>query len=103
MMFKASLFLGLASFLAVLGSQIDAASGAPIEDVLKSLKGLSAKERLARVESEARKEGSVRWASSTPQAWAEPYINSVGRFCYRWLLHTDSRACWTEDHQSLIP
>ena len=75
-MFKASLFVGLASFLAVLGSQIDAASGAPIEDVLKSLKGLSAKERLARVESEARKEGSVRWASSTPQAWAEPALQA---------------------------
>ena len=73
MMFKASLFLGLASFLAVLGSQIDAASGAPIEDVLKSLKGLSAKERLARVESEARKEGSVRLGVVD--------ATSVGRAC----------------------
>ena len=64
----------LASFLAVLGAQTEVTLGAPIEDVLKSLKGLSAKERLARVESEARKEGSVRWASSTPQAWAEPAL-----------------------------
>ena len=45
-----------------------------IEDVLTSVKGLSAKERLTRVESEARKEGSVRWASSTPQPWAEPAL-----------------------------
>jgi iron(III) transport system substrate-binding protein len=29
---------------------------------------------LARVEAEARKEGRVRWASSTPQAWAEPSL-----------------------------
>jgi hypothetical protein len=38
------------------------------------LKGLSAKERLARVENEARKEGRVHWASSTPQEWAEPAL-----------------------------
>jgi iron(III) transport system substrate-binding protein len=74
MMFKPAFFWGLASFLAVLGSQVDITFGAPIEDALKSLKGLSAQERLARVESEARKEGSVRWASSTPQAWAEPAL-----------------------------
>src|SRR6266566_8276389 len=74
MMFKPSFFWGLVSFVAVLGSQVDITFGAPIEDALKSLKGLSVKERLARVETEARKEGSVRWASSTPQAWAEQAI-----------------------------
>src|ERR1700754_1431872 len=74
MMLNAAFFWRLASFLAVLGAQTEITLGAPIEDVLKSLKGLSAKERLARVESEARKEGSVRWASSTPQAWAEPAL-----------------------------
>jgi len=50
------------------------AYGAPIDEALKALRGLSAKERLTRIESEARKEGSVRWASSTPQAWAEPVL-----------------------------
>jgi iron(III) transport system substrate-binding protein len=70
---KTSSFWGLA-LLVLLGSRIDVTFGAPIEDALKSLKGLSAKERLARVENEARKEGSVRWASSTPQAWAEPAL-----------------------------
>jgi DNA-binding transcriptional LysR family regulator len=74
MMSKISFFCRLALFLAVLGSQVGVGLGAPIEDALKSLKDLSAKERLARVESEARKEGSVRWASSTPQAWAEPAL-----------------------------
>lgn len=60
--------------LSLCGSAIDPAYGAAIEEALKSLRGLSPKERLARVESEARKEGSVRWASSTPQAWAEPAL-----------------------------
>ena len=60
--------------LSFFGSAIDPAYGAPIDEVLKSLKGLSGKERLARVENEARKEGSVRWASSTPQPWAEPAL-----------------------------
>ena len=68
------MFLGVASFRLPLGSLFDVTFGAPIEDALKSLGGLGAKERLARVESEARKEGSVRWASSTPQAWAEPAL-----------------------------
>ena len=44
---------------------VDLAYGAPIEEALKALRGLPAKERLTRVETEARKEGSVRWASST--------------------------------------
>jgi len=74
MMTKISWFLRLAALLPLVGSQIDVVLGAPIEEALKSLKGLSAKERLARVETEARKEGSVRWASSTPQAWAEPAL-----------------------------
>jgi iron(III) transport system substrate-binding protein len=72
--FKRSLFLGAALLLILLGAQFEVTFGAPIEDALKSLKGLTVKERLARLESEARKEGSVRWASSTPQAWAEPAL-----------------------------
>src|SRR5215510_9279110 len=74
MMTNISFFWGLAALLTLIGSQIDIVFGAPIEETLKSLKGLSAKERLARVETEARKEGVVRWASSTPQAWAEPAL-----------------------------
>ena len=55
-------------------SVLDFAYGAPIDEALKTLKGLSAKDRLTRIENEARKEGSVRWASSTPQPWAEPAL-----------------------------
>src|SRR5262245_63201099 len=69
-----SLVVRLLSGLIVLGLQFDLSFAAPIEDALTSLKGLSAKERLARVENEARKEGRVHWASSTPQAWAEPAL-----------------------------
>src|SRR5213593_1565464 len=69
-----SLFSRLLAGLIILGLQFDISFAASIEDVLTSLKGLSAKERLARVESEARKEGRVHWASSTPQAWAEPAL-----------------------------
>src|SRR5262245_12016965 len=68
-----SLLIG-ALWLSLFGAPIELAYGASFEEALKSLKGLSAKERLARVETEARKEGSVRWASSTPQAWAEPAL-----------------------------
>src|SRR5262245_2176342 len=64
----------LLSVLVVLGLPCALSFAAPSEDVLTSLKGLSPKERLARVENEARREGSVRWASSTPQAWAEPAL-----------------------------
>src|SRR5262245_8251795 len=60
--------------LSFFGAVIGRAYGVPIDEALKSLAGLSAKERLARIENEARKEGSVRWASSTPQAWAEPAL-----------------------------
>jgi iron(III) transport system substrate-binding protein len=67
-------FLVIALSLSLFGSAIDIAYGVPIEEALKTLRGLSAKERLTRVENEARKEGSVRWASSTPQAWAEPAL-----------------------------
>jgi iron(III) transport system substrate-binding protein len=73
MLTKASLY-SLPLILSLLASLADSALGAPIEEALKSLKGLSGKERLARVESEARKEGIVRWASSTPQPWAEPAL-----------------------------
>ena len=60
--------------LIVVELQFDLSFAASIEDVLTSLKGLSPKERAARVKSEARKEGTVHWASSTPQAWAEPAL-----------------------------
>ena len=74
MIIRAFSFLIIALSLFPFGSMIDVAYGAPIDEALKTLKGLSAKERLMRVEAEARKEGSVRWASSTPQAWAEPAL-----------------------------
>ena len=67
-------FLSLIISLSVIGSNIDWAHGAPIDEAVKTLRGLSAKERLTRLETDARKEGSVRWASSTPQAWAEPAL-----------------------------
>jgi len=69
-----SFFPRVLSGLLILGLSFDVSFAASIEDVLTSLKGLSAKERLARVENEARKEGRVHWASSTPQAWAEPML-----------------------------
>src|SRR5262245_43043381 len=65
------------AFIAVslhFGPLIDQGFGAQLEEALKSLRGLSGRERLARIENEARKEGSVRWASSTPQPWAEPSL-----------------------------
>src|ERR1700741_267140 len=64
----------LLSGLIILGLQFDLSFAASIQDVLTLLKGVSPKERLARVESEARKEGRVLRASSTPQAWAEPML-----------------------------
>src|SRR5215471_9197319 len=67
-------FFGLLSGLIILVCNCELSLAGSIEDVLTSLKGLSAKERLTRVESEARKEGSVHWASSTPQAWTEPAL-----------------------------
>jgi hypothetical protein len=74
MFIRISSLLKIALSLSLFGSMIDPAHGAPIEEALKTLKGLPAKERLTRVENEARKEGTVRWASSTPQAWAEPAL-----------------------------
>jgi iron(III) transport system substrate-binding protein len=68
--FVARLLLGLI----ILGLHSDFSFAAAIQDVLASLRGLSLKERLARVESEARKDGKVHWASSTPQEWAEPAL-----------------------------
>jgi hypothetical protein len=59
MSYRKHLVAGFFSALVIFGAQFDFCFAAPIEDVLTSLKGLSPKERLARVESEARKEGTV--------------------------------------------
>lgn len=59
-----------------MASPAEVVLGASIDEVVRSLTVLSARDRLARVETEARKEGSVRWASSTPQAWAEPALQA---------------------------
>src|SRR4029077_7348592 len=69
-----SFFPRALSGLLILGLLFDVSFAASIEDVLTSLRGLSPKERFARVESEARKEGRVHWASPTPQAGAEPML-----------------------------
>ena len=69
-----TLWAGLLSGLIVLAVDCNFSFAASIEEVVTSLKGLSPKERLARVANEARREGSVRWASSTPQGWAEPAL-----------------------------
>src|SRR5262249_16483806 len=73
MLTRTSSFLLIASFSVVFLS-IEDVRGASVDDALKTLRGLSPAERLARVEAEARKEGRGRWASSTPQAWAEPSV-----------------------------
>ena len=44
----------------------DGRAAMTIEQAVKTLDGLSGKERLARVEEGARKEAQVRWASSIP-------------------------------------
>src|ERR1043166_7092505 len=46
------------------------------EEALKSLDGLSSRERLARLEKEARKEGRIRWSSSTNLDRIEPLLNA---------------------------
>jgi iron(III) transport system substrate-binding protein len=46
----------------------------PFEQTAKSLAGLSGRERRASIEKEARREGLVRWATSTPVTWAEPVL-----------------------------
>ena len=53
-----------------------ALAGLTIEEAAKALDGLSARERVGRVESEARKEGRVRWSTSTPVTWAEPILQA---------------------------
>jgi iron(III) transport system substrate-binding protein len=52
------------------------ASGVSFEEALKSLDGLSARERLARLEKEARREGRIRWSSSTNLDRIEPLLNA---------------------------
>ena len=74
MFIRTSSFFVFALSLFLIGAVIDPTYSAPIDEALKTLKGLSSKERLMRVETEARREGSVRWASSTPQALAEPAL-----------------------------
>jgi iron(III) transport system substrate-binding protein len=74
--YRTLVFGGLACLIAVIGPRPEVVFAATFDDALRSLKGLPAKERLARVEGEARKEGLVRWASSTPQAWAEPSLQA---------------------------
>src|ERR671922_214785 len=69
-----TLWAELLSGLIVLAVHCNFSFAASIEEVVTLLKGLSPKERLARVANEARREGSVRWASSTPQGWAEPAL-----------------------------
>jgi iron(III) transport system substrate-binding protein len=75
---RISMFIRTSSFLIFALSVsifvIDLAYSAPIDEALKTLTGLTGNERLTRIENEARKEGSVRWASSTPQPWAEPAL-----------------------------
>lgn len=51
----------------------------PIEQAGKTLEGLSGKERLARAEEGARKEGRVRWAASIPVTRAETIIQAFRR------------------------
>ena len=46
----------------------------PFEQAAKTLTRLSSKERQARLEKEARREGSVSWATSMTVAWAEPVV-----------------------------
>jgi iron(III) transport system substrate-binding protein len=74
MFIRTSLSFVFALSLSLLGTVNDLTYGALIEEALKNLSGLSARDRLTLVENEARKEGRVRWASSTPQPWAEPAL-----------------------------
>jgi iron(III) transport system substrate-binding protein len=76
MVLKTFFLWSVASFTLAMASPAEIVLGASIDEVVKSLKVLSARDRLARVETEARKEGSARWASSTPQAWAEPALQA---------------------------
>jgi hypothetical protein len=74
MFIRTSSFLIFALSVSIFGAVTELAYSASIDEALKTLKGLTGNERLTRVENEARKEGSVRWASSTPQPWAEPAL-----------------------------
>jgi len=65
--------LGLMTFVALAG---DGRAAVTIEQAVKTLDGLSGKERLARVEGGARKEAQVRWASSIPVTRAETIIQA---------------------------
>ena len=76
MVFKTFFLWSVASVTLAMASPAEIVLGASIDEVVRSLKGLSARDRLARLETEARKEGSVRWESSTPQAWAEPALQA---------------------------
>jgi iron(III) transport system substrate-binding protein len=76
MVLKTFFLWSVASFTLAMASPAEIVLGASIDEVVKSLKVLSARDRLARVETESRKEGIVRWASSTPQAWAEPALQA---------------------------
>ena len=74
-----SSFLNIAIALSLFGSVIDPAFGAPIDEALKTLRGLSAKERLTRVENEARKDAvrdnldasSLRYLGAKPDPIAD--------------------------------
>ena len=52
------------------------AFAASFEEALKSLDGLSGRERLARLEKEAQREGRMRWASSTNLDRVQPLIEA---------------------------
>jgi iron(III) transport system substrate-binding protein len=49
---------------------------ASFEQAIKSLEGLSARERLAKLEKEAHKEGRVRWSSSTNLDRVQPLLDA---------------------------
>ena len=72
---KKAQFAGLIISLALWGLS-GFAFAASFEEALKSLDGLSGRERLARLEKEARKEGRIRWSSSTNLDRVEPLLNA---------------------------
>ncbi len=72
---KKAQILGLIISLG-LWSLSGSAFAASFEEALKSLDGLSGRERLARLEKEARKEGRIRWSSSTNLDRIEPLLNA---------------------------
>ena len=64
-LFPVAIFLAIASL---------AHAQTPFEQAAQTLAGLSGRERLARLEKEARREGLVCWATSTTVTWAEPVL-----------------------------